>query len=281
VPGIPSVLVVHDAPSKYRLQDQPPLEWALDQMGLFSHYVFPSELIQKAWSAFEPAQSRPCVVIPNCCQEEEVEALRLLDRRVIRRRLGWPEDRFVVICLGSLQMLKGQDVLLGVLPHLVAAIPEIWIAFVGAPAGQPGARFVQGLQRSVDSSGLEKHVAFLGPRNDGLACLYAADALAVPSRSEVMPVAILEAMALGTPVVASNVGGIAELVEDGITGHLFPAEDGERLAAALLEVAADPQARRSLVEAARARYWSRFSRALFSRGYVAALGKLLAGEEWT
>jgi glycosyltransferase involved in cell wall biosynthesis len=277
----PSVLVVHDSPSKYNLQDQRPIEWALHKMAGFSHYIFPSMRVYEEWLNFEPVGSRPGMVIPNCCRENGVAAVRAQDRRTLRSRLEWPPDRVVVLCLGSVQFRKGQDLLVKALARVVATIPNVLLALVGGEESDADRSFGRTVRSEVETSGLRRHVRFLGPREDALECIYAADILAVPSRSEVMPLTILEAMALETPVVASAVGGIPELIEDGQTGRLVPSEDPEKLAAALLLMANDAHGRRSLAVAARERYWSRFSRERFAARYVAGLETLLRGEEWS
>lgn len=279
-PGVPSVLIVRDAPLKYRLPGQPPLEWALSQIRYFSHLVFPSENVCREWLVLEPVRSRPSVVIPNCCDEDSVGAVRAQDRDATRRRFGWPDNCIVVLCLASLQFLKGQDLLVGALPALVAAVPRIRLAFVGASSGKYGAEFTRGLQRELESADMAGYAAFLGPQRDSLEHLYGADILVVPSRTEVLPITILEAMALGTSVVASAVGGISELLEDGKSGCLFAAGDKRGLVESLVKLASDQDLRRSLAAAARERYWSLFSRDRLAGRFLSMLKSLMNGEEW-
>jgi glycosyltransferase involved in cell wall biosynthesis len=279
-PGVYNVLVVHDSPSKCRLPGQPTLGSCLKQMGRFSHFVFPSENVRAEWAALESVSGRPSIVIPNCCREDRVAEVRAESRAALRSRFGWRPEDIVILCLGSLQFLKGQDILVEAFPRIVEEFPNALLSFVGAPKAAHGRSFIRTLEQRIAGLGMNRHVRFLGPREDGLECIRAADILAVPSRCEVMPVTILEAMALETPVVASAVGGIPELVEDGQTGCLFPAEGHKELAAALLGLVRGPHARRSLAAAGRERYWSRFSRELFRARYVAALEALLRGEKW-
>ena len=111
------------------------------------------------------------------------------------------------------------------------------------------------LERLADGNG----VTLLGVRRDVLELIRAADAVCLPSEAEALPMSILEAMALERPVVATDVGGTAEQVVDGETGHLVPAGDPEPVRRALLALAADPERAREMGAAGRRRQRERFS----------------------
>src|SRR4029453_16281754 len=96
-------------------------------------------------------------------------------------------------------------------------------------------------------------VRFMGHRDDVPAILSESDLFVLPSESEASPNVILEAMAAGLPVVASNVGGIPELVTDGVTGSLVPPADSDALAAALLDLLDHPGRATAFGQAGRAR----------------------------
>ena len=107
------------------------------------------------------------------------------------------------------------------------------------------------LQAEARCLGIAPFVHFLGARTDVPEILNALDLYCLPSRFEGMPISILEAMAARCPIVATRVPGTVDLVEDGRTGVLVPAEDTRMLADQLLRVGADAELRRRLVEAAR------------------------------
>jgi glycosyltransferase involved in cell wall biosynthesis len=115
----------------------------------------------------------------------------------------------------------------------------------------------------------------LGERDDVAEQLARADVFVLSSRSEGLPMAILEAMAAGLPVVATAVGGIPELVADGETGLLVPPGDADALAEALRRLVADPELRRRLGDAARTRVEERFSLAATRRAHVELYDRLL------
>jgi glycosyltransferase involved in cell wall biosynthesis len=117
--------------------------------------------------------------------------------------------------------------------------------------------------------------AILGERADIPQLLASADLFVLSSRSEGLPVAVIEAMAAGLPVIASRVGGVAELVEDGVSGLLVPPGDPEALAAAIRHVVADPEARRALGAAGRARAEELFDLERFREAHRALYRRLL------
>ena len=210
--------------------------------------------------------------IPNCCDEEAVANLTAQDRADVRQRLGIPPHRFVVICLASIQYHKGQDLLLDCLPTVLSKVPDILIYFVGPQVDHV---LAMDLRQRIELGELDEHVRILGNRRDALEFIYAADLLVTPSRTEAMPLTILEAMALKTPVIASDVGGIPELIENEVTGLLFPPEQPMRLADALVRAAKDPVEQRSFAERASQRYWSSFSKVLHAKRYAQAIEEML------
>jgi glycosyltransferase involved in cell wall biosynthesis len=114
------------------------------------------------------------------------------------------------------------------------------------------------LERSVKEAGLEHVISFAGALPDGRRRFERAQFAVLPSHQEGMPNAVLEAMACGLPVVATAVGGVVDLIDDGSNGLLVPPHDPERLADAIARLVADPDLRVRLGHAARAKA-SRFS----------------------
>ena len=155
-------------------------------------------------------------------------------------------DSLVALVPASLVPVKGHDVLLESLALLAARGRrdlELWLA------GEGDAR--AGLEARARRYGLATRVHFLGRREDVFALMRSADLVALPSRREGHPLALLEALALGRPAVASAVGGIDEIVHPGRTGLLVPPEHPAALADALGRLCADPALRERLGRAAR------------------------------
>jgi len=155
------------------------------------------------------------------------------------------DDEQVVIAVGRLSCQKGHAVLFDAVPDILRRFPKTVFVLVGdGPARQE-------LARQAERMGIQRRVRFLGTRPDVFRLLAAADVFVMPSLSEGMPVALLEAMGMGLPLVASALDGIASVITDGEQGVLVPPGDAEALAVALQELLARPELRRQLGERAR------------------------------
>ena len=165
-------------------------------------------------------------VVPNGADPgDEIEELPAA--RKLRERFAAGPFRPLWVTATRLELEKGHDVLLEALAELRGRHLE----FVVVLAGDGSRRAA--LEARARDLGLAGHVSFLG-RLDSLGpLLRAADAFVLPSRAETVPLTLLEAMARARPVVASDVGGVADVVETGVHGHLVPAGDPGALAAAL------------------------------------------------
>ena len=169
------------------------------------------------------------------------------DRETARRRFAFDDDPTVVF-VGRLQPFKGTDVAVQALAELRNMVPDARLVIVGgdSPRGNRGERMR--LRLAARRLGVADRLRFLEPvPHNELADLYrAADVVVVPSASESFGLVALEAAACGTPVVATDVGGLRQLVRDGETGYLVGSRDPSSFAAALSRVLADPSARERL-----------------------------------
>ena len=157
------------------------------------------------------------------------------DRQAIRLKLGIAQGP-VLVTIGRLTEQKGHRYLLQALPGLLNTWPQLCCLFVGEGELQ------EALQRMATELGVERACRFVGVRADIADILASADLFVLPSLSEGFPFVLLEALAMGCPVVASRVNGIPELIEEGKTGLLVPARDLQALALAIQELLNDPVA---------------------------------------
>jgi len=213
--------------------------------GLVDRYL----AVSRAAARFTAAHGVPgdkITVVPNGLAPGEFEEPP--GWREFRRRFGVPEDAFLAVCAGRLRWEKGQAVLLEALARLAAEGGRPAFLLL-AGAGPDEAR----LREQARALGLEESVRFGGLLEDPREAYRAADLLVQPSLWEGMPNAVLEAMAQGTPAVASSVGGVPEVVRDAVTGLLVPPGDPAALATAVARLRDDEALRASMGRAALAR----------------------------
>jgi len=174
------------------------------------------------------------------------------DRTKVREELGIVSGP-VLITIARLTEAKGHRYLLQALPRLLETWPQLCCLFVGE------GELHDTLQRMAMDLGVERCCRFVGIREDIAEILAAADVVVLPSLSEGFPFVLLEALAMGCPVVASRVNGVPELIEDHKTGLLVPPRDPQALATAIREVLSDSTAASKMGAAGRAVVQERFT----------------------
>jgi glycosyltransferase involved in cell wall biosynthesis len=194
----------------------------------------------RVWNGIDP--DRAC---PNSAPDE------------IRTRLGVDAEALVLCNVANVGYRKGQDVLVRAMAQLANDTPrlECWVA--GALEHEPAT--VELVRGEIVEHELEDVVHLLGRRRDVADLLHAADVFVLSSRQEGFPITILEAMAAGKPIVATNVGGCAEAVVHGETGLIVPPENPEALAEALASLLADPELAGRMGAAGRERVQQEFT----------------------
>ncbi len=149
-----------------------------------------------------------------------------------RRALGLDEDAIMLLFVGRLQELKGADLALETLIELRRRGRNALLAVVGGPSGRDGRATLDRLHRRVAETGVFHQVTFVAPQAHQLLSTWmrAADVTLVPSRAESFGLVALESSACGTPVVASDVGGLTSLIDEGVTGFLVGERDASHWA---------------------------------------------------
>jgi glycosyltransferase involved in cell wall biosynthesis len=213
----------------------------------FAHTIVANSRAAANRLLFERVPSRKVTIIPNGLD---------LDLDVYGFNRGGAAPRSTlrnIVVVANLRAEKGHDVLIDAAADVLRRFPDTRFEVVGT--GPERERLVA---RS-EARRVAHAFLFLGHREDVTARLMAADIFVLPSRSEAFPNAVLEAMATGLPIVASGVGGIPELVDNGRTGLLVRPGDSRDLADRLCELMADPARAARLGEAARSEARSRYS----------------------
>lgn len=174
-------------------------------------------------------------------------------RRVAREALGIGEGALVVGTVGNLTPKKDHAGLLAAFELVVSDVPEAMLLLIGSGPLEDA------LRSDARARGLDRHVQFLGSRDDVATLLPALDVFVLSSRHEGLPIALLEAMSAEVASVSTRVGGVAEVLTDGIDGCLVEPGCPEVLSAALAGLLTDPKQRGRLADAGRRRVERGFS----------------------
>ena len=264
--GLPGVWHVRD------LHELPVLKRVL--LPLTRSVVFVSRAVERAvrLPARPASISR---VILNAIDAEAFE--RSASPGNARYRLGLPPDVPLLVMAAQMVPWKGHSTLIRAAALLRARWPSLALAVAGEDLSGEHPGYEPSLRELVAELGLQGAVHFLGQREDVAGLMADGDVVVVPSEGEPFGRVALEAMALGRPVVATAGGGLAEVVEDGVTGLLVPQRDPPALAAAVDRLLSDRGLARAMGQAGRRRVRQRFDAHAHAREIVRLYDDLLSG----
>lgn len=199
------------------------------------------------------------------------------ERGDVKERLGVAPEEFLVGTVGRLTAVKGQDTLLRAIRGLLDEGHRVKCVLIG---DGPLREFLHELAQKL---GIEKDIVLAGEQHAVYDFLNAMDVFVLPSLHEGIPMVLLEALAIGRPVIASRVGGIPEVVEDGRHGLLIEPEDVNGLRSCIVKLMKDRALAESLGSAGRTRVGEEFSAAVMAlktaQVYRDVLGRRSSGRE--
>lgn len=198
-------------------------------------------------------------------------ATAMQDVAPLKQELAIPENAVVLGSVGALSKVKGYDILLKAFQIVVATAPNVYLLIVG---DGPERQTLQTLARAL---GVEPRVRFLGaqPMIERLYPIF--DLFVSSSRVEGLPTVLLESIAAGVPVVATDIPGSREIIENNVTGLLAPPEDPEALAGVLLQALRSPQKADLFAAAALQRVKKLFAIDAIAEQYIALFYHLVTG----
>lgn len=213
---------------------------------LVTHHVANSEAMKQDLISSFGVPERRCVVFANGLEDPLVSPAALCARV--------PPAPSKLICVGRLTWSKGQDILIRAVARLQSDLPELTLEFVGDGSARGD------YEKLAHELGVASRCIFRGilPHSEVLEKMAAAWATIVPSRAEAFGLVNIESMAVGTPVLGSRTGGIAEIVRDCLDGFLFTPGDDRQLAARMLELARGPDLRAQMSVNCRRRFLERY-----------------------
>ena len=236
----------------------------LDRLGLVDAFVTVSDDARRI--ALESAGADPARVrtIVNGVDTAAYRRATAGERARARQALGLRDDAFVFGIVARLASAKDHAILFRAVAKVTREEPRFHLVVVGDGELRDS---LQGLIRELH---LEEHILMAGSRSDVAQLMAAFDAFVLSSYTEGLAMTLLEAMAAELPIVATRVGGNAEVVVDGETGRIVPPRDADRLADALQWMATHPDAARAMGTRGRERAVARFSVEAMVTAYEAA-----------
>lgn len=251
--GVPYVATLHVAPprgGRAGVRDRL-MRWALNHSA--SRVIAVSDALRTQYIAAGGLAPRKIVAVHNGIDVQPFQLSKTDCRQRIEREFAIPSSSPLIVAVSVLRPGKGIEVLLDAMPAVLRRLPDAHLLIIGD--GPMRAEWGGAAERR----GLSPHVHWAGYRHDVERLLPGCDLLVLPTLADAFPTVLLEAMAAGVPIVASEVGGIPEIVVPGVTGRLVPAGDPERLFSAIAEVLASPADRDRMSAAARETAAERFS----------------------
>lgn len=275
--GIPAVWAIHESfppPVLWSNLDPEIRQRAERTLSDAALAIFEADATRRLFEP--PLRQGRGTVLPYGLDFEPIDAARAgFDRTAARREAGIADDAEVILCVGTVEPRKAQLPLAQAFGSIAEAHPRARLVFVGAREDQDS----EALADFVAASGLGDRVELIPVTPDVHPWYQLADLLVCASDIESLPRTVLEAMAFETPVLATSVFGLPELIDDAETGWLCEPRDMLALAAALdRALDSSPEERRRIGRAARELVVRRHDLPTYGREVAKLLGQVAAGE---
>ena len=231
-----------------------------------------SDATRRYHETYNLVRSDRIVTVRNFIDYDRFAGVPFTAREEVRRELKIDLASRVIGIVGSVIPKKGQIYAVRAVPKILAGSPLTKLLLVGE-IGHQG--YADDIRRTAAELGVADQIVWAGERDDVNRILAAVDVSVSPSLGEALGMTILESMAAGRPVVASNVGGIPECVQPGKTGILVPPRDSQALARAVTRLFADQALRARLIQAGRQHVRENFSTNSQATAIEAAFGQVV------
>ena len=220
-----NLIIIRESPqlSKFKNEENS-LELMKEKMRYYQKYIFVSYNVMLQWKDLLQLNDSQIHYIPNCINESKAEEVKKLDRTIIKSNLKFNSNTFNVVCVASIQKRKGQDLIFSSIKKIVNSMPDIHFHIVGKEKKPESEEMIACIPQNY-----MKYFTFHGSKENALEYMRASDAMILPSRSEAFPRVTLESIAVGTPVIISDVDGNTEQIIHNKTGKIFPNEDFDKM----------------------------------------------------
>lgn len=259
--GFKKVCIVRGSPESFIWQSfeknkDVAIQNAADYLELFDNLIFVSSNGLEAWNKMfkKPIKS---YYLPNSINEIDIEKARRLSVDDAKIKLGISSNNYNIIVVGSIQKRKAQDVLLEIIEDLIKEIPNVKFHIVGGVSDTWGGDVIYD---DIKNSDFSDYFSFHGHSDEQILFMQAADICLFTSRAEAFPRTVAEYMAMGKPIIASNVSGVNEMIIDGENGVLYKNDNLKKATNAIIQLYNDSDLANNLGKRARADYYSKFSK---------------------
>lgn len=243
--GLPSVCTIHTledpAPGSKKHRRMKLMWWSLRRF--CDRVITVSEGARRHYLAVSGDMPDKVVTLHNGIDLSSFPKLGPDKRVELRESLGVPAHAPLMVTVAVLRPQKGIQYMIEALPAILEAVPDAFYMVVG------DGDYYQVLMESAQKSDVGERVVFTGFRQDIASLLSISDLFVLPTLAEALPTVLAEAMATSLPLIVSEVGGVPEMVVDGVNGLLLPPADVDRLAAACIHVLRDEVDARRMGEA--------------------------------
>jgi glycosyltransferase involved in cell wall biosynthesis len=230
-----------------------------------------SDFAAKAAAELCGVDQREVRVVYNAVDVSRIDAERPNDS--IRSELGFPQTEKLVVTLGTVKEPKNHRLLVKAMRHVADRREDVSAVVIGSGPRE----LVAALEHLAGELGLQEKIRFLGYRDDAYGVVKACELMALPSLWEGLPVAALEGMACGVPVLLSDIPPHRELIEDGVDGWLFSSNDERAFAEGILAALESDETRAAVASAGGRKVRERFDAGTMVRGYESLYDECIRG----
>lgn len=230
--GIPSVSTVHtieNPPRTSRTFWRHRIRWFVLR-NFCTRIIAVSDKTRTHYIQYAKLPSNKFVTLYNGIDLATFQSPKHRAKSEVRKSFDLPDKSIIVCTVAVLREQKGIQYMIGALPTILEQCPNVFYLIVGDGA------YGQELKSFASGRGVEKQVIFAGYRTDIPELLSISDIFVLPTLGDALPTVLIEAMAARIPIVASNVGGVPEIIADKVTGLLIPPSNSSKLADACLQI---------------------------------------------
>lgn len=246
---------VHGSPDAYEVADNPDysVESVANLISKYDFLIFLNSENKESWEQYITIGKY--FIIPNTIDENRTEVYKHCDKNAVKEKVGFSDSSFNICVTGTVTFRKGQDRIFENIRKIVSLIPNVKFHFVGELRDA----WSKQLQQNIESSAYKDNFVFHGFRNNPLDYVFASDCFLLASRAEGQPLAVLEAMALGIPILVTDFAGIKNVITHDKSGFIIEQDKIDTLHEYLYRIYSDKELGQNFSNFAYEHYISRFS----------------------